>query len=75
MINVAATELTNNRNNNISSVLAVCNQFASLKAHQPWLCHVSEDSREEEDFVTSTVAKPKMSHDHGRLSQISWLGA
>ena len=44
MINVAATELTNNRNNNTSSVLIVCNKYMSLQADQPWLCHVSEDS-------------------------------
>ena len=63
MINVADTQLTNNRNNNTSSVLIVCNKYTSLKAGQSQLCHVSEDDGEE-DFVTITVEKPKMNHGH-----------
>ena len=73
MINVTATELTNNRNKDTLSMVTVCNKYTSLQAAQPWLCHVSEDGGEE-DFVAIAVAKPKTSRGHGRVSHVPWLG-
>lgn len=69
MINVWLLTPTINRNNDTSSVLIVCNNYASLKAGQPWLCHVSEDGMEE-DFTARMVTKPKTSCGGSRVSHV-----